>query len=88
MVTPGKQIKFTFESFALEAQSSCEYDYVQISYGSFEEKYCGSSKPRSLISSGNSMTVVFHSDDTNNGNGFKATWEAIEETGEKYYSPY
>ena len=82
MVTSGKKIKFTFESFDLEAQSSCEYDFVKISYESFEEKYCGSSKPRSIISSGNSMTVVFHSDVSNNGNGFKATWEARE--GGKY----
>ena len=82
----GKRIKLTFESFDVENHSSCTYDFVQISFASgfwfststFEEKYCGANKPNPIISSGNSMEVVFHSDGSTNGNGFKAIWEAIE----------
>ena len=71
----------TFESFDLESHSSCVYDYVKITFGSVEEKYCGSSKPSPIVSSGNTMTVVFHSDQSVNRNGFKATWEAVETSG-------
>merc|ERR1712062_357725 len=73
-VAPGQRIQLTFESFDLEAHSDCGYDYVQISHGSFQQRYCGSSKPGPIISSGNTMTVTFHSDHSVNGNGFKATW--------------
>ena len=57
----------------------CYYDYVSISYGSVEEKYCGSDLPGPIISSGNTMTVVFVSDYVFQFTGFKASWEAVEE---------
>ena len=57
----------------------CFYDYVSISYGSIEEKYCGSDLPGPIISSGNTMTVVFVSDSVYQFTGFKATWEAEDE---------
>jgi len=79
-VASGGRIKLTFESFDLEASSDCRYDYVQISHGSFQQKYCGSSLPSPIISSGNTMTVTFHSDHSENGNGFKATWTTTTET--------
>ena len=73
----------TFESFDLEAHSSCKYDFVQISFGSDEQKYCGSNKPSPIISPGNTMTVLFHTDGSVNGNGFKATWKAVKTSGIK-----
>ena len=77
-VASGKRIELTFESFDLEAHSTCGYDYVQISFGSVEEKYCVNNKPSPIISPGNTMRVTFHSDETVNMGGFRATWEAIE----------
>ena len=71
----------TFVSFDIEADSSCRYDYVQVSFGSDEQKYCGSNKPSPIISSDNRMTVIFHSDDSEVRNGFKATWKAVETSG-------
>merc|ERR1719479_596653 len=56
----------------------CYYDYVKISYGSVEEKYCGSDIPGPIISSGNTMTVTFVCDTVFQFTGFKATWEAVE----------
>ena len=76
-VASGKKIKLTFESFDLESHSGCKYDYVTISFESEEEKYCGSSMPSPIISSGNTMTVVFHSDYSVNRNGFRAIWETV-----------
>ena len=58
----------------------CYYDYVSISYGSVEEKYCGylaDDMPDPIISSGNTMAVVFSTDSTVQYKGFKATWEAV-----------
>ena len=78
-VNPGQRIRLTFESFDLESSSSCKLDFLQISFDSVEEKYCGSNKPRPIISSGNTMRIIFHSDDTDNGNGFRAIWEVVEE---------
>ena len=78
----------TFESFDIEAHSchsSCRLDYVKVSFGSDEQKYCGSNKPSPIISSDNRMTVIFHSDEEEVRNGFKATWQAVE-TGNVVWS--
>ena len=77
-VASGKRIMLTFESFDIEAHPSCKYDYVQVSFGSDEQRYCGSNKPSPIISSDNTMVVIFHSDDSEARNGFKATWKAVE----------
>ena len=87
-VAPGQRIQLTFESFDLEAHPDCRYDYVQISHGSSQQKYCGSNKPTPIISSGNTMTVTFHSDDSKNVKGFKAKWENIVVQSPNYPSPY
>merc|ERR1712088_254168 len=49
-VAAGQNIRLTFESFNLESHSNCSYDYVQISDGKVEEKYCGSDKPSPIKS--------------------------------------
>jgi len=77
-VESGHRIKLTFETFHLESHSTCSYDFVQISFGSDEEKYCGDDVPSPVISSGNTMDITFHSDHSKRRTGFKATWEAVE----------
>ena len=37
----GHIIQLTFESFDIEAEYSCAYDWVEVSYGSYSEKFCG-----------------------------------------------
>ena len=46
-------------------------------------KRCGGTAPNKVISSGNKLTVVFHSDNSENMKGFKATWRQVSaaETG-------
>ena len=63
----------------------CEDDFVQIVSGSVDEKYCGSSMPSPLISSENTMTVVFHNNgfEFSNGNGFRAFWNIASGKGER-----
>merc|ERR1712241_1322611 len=81
-VEAGHRIKLTFETFNLESHSLCAYDFVQISFGSEEQKYCGSDVPSPIISSGNTMDITFHSDRSVRRTGFKASWEAVTETVE------
>jgi len=71
----GSKIQLTFNSFDLEDDASCSYDYVQISYGTFSKKYCGASKPDPVTSTGNTMNVKFHSDDSVVKKGFSAVWK-------------
>ena len=67
----------TFEAFHLESSSSCEYDYVEVSYDSFSQRYCGSSIPGPFTSTGTSMVVRFHSDDIRTSTGFSAVWTEV-----------
>ena len=77
-VEPGTQLKLTFESFSLEADDDCSYDYVEVSFDGYSEKFCGDSIPPSITSSGNSMTVKFISDiDYYDYDGFSAVWESV-----------
>jgi len=73
-VEEGKKVMLTFESFDLEPNDSCGYDFVQIS----QQKYCGSTKPGPISSTTNKMTVTFHSDDSVNHKGFSALWKAVD----------
>ena len=77
MVPEGQKVLLTFESFELETHSSCGYDYVQVSFGSSKQKYCGATKPGPITSTTNKMTVTFHSDYSENYKGFSAVWKAV-----------
>ena len=73
----GKRIRLTFQTFKLEFESSCGYDYVEVSYENIKKRYCGSRKPGQITSSSNKMTVKFISDDSKNFQGFSAKWEVV-----------
>ena len=80
----GGKIKLTFERFDVEPksywQTSCSNDYVEVSYGSFSQKFCGNKipgRPGPFISSGDTMTVKFHSDTFDQRSGFSAVWTEI-----------
>ena len=80
----GGKIRLTFEHFDIEPktynvwqmQTICN-DYVEVSYDSFSEKFCGITIPGPFTSTGDSMTVKFHSDALNNRPGFRAVWTEI-----------
>ena len=42
--------------------------------GTMKMKYCGMTIPEPFMSSGRNITVVFHSDESRNGTGFRAYW--------------
>merc|ERR1712155_412118 len=75
----GFMIHIVFEAFELESNSRCSYDYVEISHGTYSQRFCGSSllypaDSSGITSSGNTMTVRFHTDFSVNYSGFRAVW--------------
>ena len=66
--------ELTFKSFDIEAHSSCDYDWVEVSYGSYSEKFCGTSIPGPFTSTGPTMTVRMHTDGYGTRTGFRALW--------------
>ena len=63
----------TFDSFDTESG----YDYVEVSYDSFSQRYSGSSIPGPFTSTGSSMVVRFHSDGNISRTGFSAVWTEV-----------
>ena len=84
---PGDKVVLTFETFALEDNSVCQYDYVIIRDGSTSKspmigKFCGTSRPATITSTGNFLWIGFRSDSSTTKQGFKAMWKA-EKLSEK-----
>ena len=56
----GGNIQLTFVSFDVEYESSCGYDYVEVSYGDYSERFCGGENedylPGPFTSCGSSIT--------------------------------
>merc|ERR1712107_267708 len=79
-VASGSAIELTFTDIDIEPHGSCDYDYVQVlnTDNSQLVKACGTTKPVVLKSTGNKMTVVFHSDGSVVHKGFSATWKSVE----------
>jgi len=80
-VEAGSTIQLTFSDFDLEVEPmGCIFDYVKVldSDGSTElAKLCGASLPAPINSSGNKLTVIFHSDHSVNHQGFLASWKKV-----------
>uniref|UniRef100_U3KLX7 Cubilin n=1 Tax=Oryctolagus cuniculus TaxID=9986 RepID=U3KLX7_RABIT len=82
----NKLIKFTFNTFVLEAASprqGCVYDYVKLYDGESENAnlagtFCGSTLPATFVSSGNFLTVQFVTDLTLERTGFNATYTFMD----------
>ena len=73
----GGNIELTFEDFDLEEDKHCSYDYVVVSHGSYSEKFCGHSTPSVITSSGTSIMVTFHTDNSVTRQGFSAEWREV-----------
>ena len=91
--SPGDKIKLTFNSFSLQPDTSCRYDYLAVYDGDKETdnllgRYC-SHNPGLIESTRNKLLVVFHTDDSWTSSGFIATWKTekddIKGTGMSIY---
>lgn len=79
---PGKRIQFLFYTLMIESHSSCDFDFVEIHSGLGVEtpslgKYCNSSSPPPLLSTSNTATIHFHSDDTSSDAGFQIAYSVV-----------
>ena len=86
--SPNGYIQLVFISFNVEEQiqntlvngqwtRTCKDtgDWVEVSYGNYNEKFCGYSIPGPFTSTGPTMTVRMHSDGNRiTGKGFQAVW--------------
>lgn len=72
-------IQLTWNSFELEKSSNCVYDFVEIYDNSSVSnplvgRYCGTTKPPALTSSGNVVTIRFKSDSSSSKDGFSLSF--------------
>ncbi|NXY67496.1 CUBN protein, partial [Glareola pratincola] len=81
----NKMINLTFTSFVLEAPSAqaCRYDYVKLYDGDNENEnlvgtFCGSTVPAPFLSTRNSLTVKFITDNSVEREGFNVTYTTVD----------
>ena len=73
----GQFVSIQFTAFNIETHSSCVYDWLEIRDGDsassplIGSRMCGTTIPGAIQSTGNSMTIRFHSDGANVRSGFK-----------------
>lgn len=87
---PTHVVQLTFLHFKLEQSHSCNYDHLTI-YDVNDKlqndgqigKFCGGKLPPTLLSTSNSMRIVFESDASHSGEGFLATYVFIAEDNGK-----
>ena len=74
-----QRIKIEFEKFNIEAHRSgaCLFDFLEVDFGTFSWRFCGTEIPPPITSSGPSMRVKFHSDSRTTAPGFLAKWEEV-----------
>ena len=82
VVPEGKLIDVEFDSnFGMETcNSNCGCDYVMVTDGDgtiLLPKTCGATKPPTFTSRTNKISVLFHSDGSNNYQGFKLSWKSV-----------
>ncbi|XP_054994290.1 CUB domain-containing protein 2 [Sorex araneus] len=74
-------VKLVFVDFQVEDSEGCPYDYVAVLGGpgpAQEHRYCGRTRPPTLVSLGREMQVVFKSDFNIGARGFKAYYVSGE----------
>lgn len=76
----NSRIKIQFQTFALEASSSCSFDYLDIYEGATETapkmgRWCGNDMPPPYESLGNELLLVFSSDWSSSYEGFTVQYD-------------
>ncbi|XP_077347020.1 cubilin isoform X1 [Lithobates pipiens] len=78
-VQENRVIELGFNSFDLEASSSCRYDYVAVYDGSdiyapLLGRFCGKTMPPIIKSQSNNLFLVFHTDGFGTAGGWRASF--------------
>ncbi|XP_067930809.1 cubilin-like [Watersipora subatra] len=85
IVDIGLKVRIEFVDMDIEAGAGCGYDYLQFLDGPAESgpaellRTCGTELPTPFSSTGNVMTVVFHTDVSAAGRGFLLSWSAVSQ---------
>ncbi|XP_048398060.1 procollagen C-endopeptidase enhancer 2-like isoform X1 [Stegostoma tigrinum] len=80
-VPKGRVVALNFRFLDLERDTLCRYDYIDVYDGHINSqrlgRFCGTSKPGAVISTGNKMMVQMVTDANTAGNGFVAMFSAV-----------
>lgn len=81
---PGRNVHLVFETFDIEDEQACSYDFVDIYDGPNDHngllygRYCGSNRPLETISMHEALLVRFRSDDTMSRKGFSVWYVSVD----------
>ncbi|KAK7485812.1 hypothetical protein BaRGS_00022912 [Batillaria attramentaria] len=86
----NNKIQLTFNTFLLEGpSSSCPWDWVKVFDGSdLIGQYCGVLAPDTITSTGNRLTIVFHSDWSVTFEGFTASYVSYDPSSDELTRQY
>jgi hypothetical protein len=79
---PGKKVHLTFFVIDLEQNNACQYDAVTVrdTNGSQLHKLCGENQGNiEVTSTGHLLTLELKSDSVQEGTGFLASWEEVDD---------
>ncbi|XP_058802311.1 cubilin [Phymastichus coffea] len=81
-VSPGKRIALHFIMVAIEEHPTCEYDYLEVNETNYAGPhqlaiFCNHSNPAILTSTGDQVTIRFHSDNSGTDSGFHLSFLSI-----------
>ncbi|KAL7877112.1 hypothetical protein SRHO_G00037550 [Serrasalmus rhombeus] len=78
-VENNKVIHLWFQDFSLEDSGTCSADSLTLRDNlGIIGKYCGHSKPKPVVSLGNTLVVYFDTNDRQTDRGFKAMYHAVD----------
>ncbi|XP_021025680.1 tolloid-like protein 1 [Mus caroli] len=78
----GSRLELSFQTFEVEEEADCGYDYVEVFDGLSSKavglgRFCGSGPPEEIYSIGDVALIHFHTDDTINKKGFYIRYKSI-----------
>uniref|UniRef100_A0A8B9LC32 Metalloendopeptidase n=1 Tax=Astyanax mexicanus TaxID=7994 RepID=A0A8B9LC32_ASTMX len=79
----GYGVELIFQTFELEEEADCGYDFVDLFDGSDAKaprlgRYCGSGPPEEIYSAGDAIVLRFHSDDSISKKGFHVRYTSTK----------
>ncbi|XP_013388746.1 cubilin-like [Lingula anatina] len=79
----NKVLNLTFEPMDIEADNTCDYDYLEVRDGLTSDdplvgKYCGSRPLTYFVSSSNMVYIKFYTDGSVGGRGFNISYRQVD----------